>query len=198
MTPPSLSRSCITRMCSAHPGVGFENTVDFFRLYSHGNLDLSGSQVFGWFVLPHARAEYTGSGVNPAGRQQLIDWAKTAATDAGVDLTQFFNVVVCMNVSTDLFGGISGAVCDNYSTQPSPLGQEMLHGYGVNHARINGSTVDYTDPFDVMSVYSAQMSTDTDYFGTRVSLGPGLTFRLPTSSGPNGMCVIVTLPFCSP
>ncbi len=162
------------------PGVGFNNMVDFFRLYSHGNLDLSGSQVFGWFVLPHARSEYTGSGVNPAGRQQLIDWAKEAATAAGVDLSKFFGVVVCMNSSTDLFGELGAAVCDNGSSEPSPLGQEMLHGYGVNHARLNGSTQDYTDPFDVMSVFNAFMAkTDPNF----TQIGPGLNAAIMDSKG---------------
>jgi hypothetical protein len=63
-------------------GVGFNNQVDFFRLYSHGNIDASGSQVFGWFVLPHSRSEYTGSGANSDGRQQLIGWATSAASSA--------------------------------------------------------------------------------------------------------------------
>ena len=66
------------------PGVGLNNMVDFFRLYSHGVIDLSGSQVFGWFVLPQTRSQYTGSGANNAGRQDLINWCISAAASAGV------------------------------------------------------------------------------------------------------------------
>jgi hypothetical protein len=80
--------------------------VDFFRLYTHGNLDLSASQVLGWFVLPHARSEYTGSGTNDDGRQQLIDWAIAAAIAGGADLSNFFGIVVCMNSPTNIFGDL--------------------------------------------------------------------------------------------
>ncbi len=163
------------------PGMGLNNQVDFFRLYSHGNIDMSGSQVFGWFVLSHSRSEYTGSGANPDGRQQLIGWATSAASSNGVDLGKFFGVVVCMNDSTDLFGdlGTPAVVCDSNTAHQSPLGQEMLHGYGVNHARLNGSTTDYTDPFDVMSVFNASMAPD-QHFG---QIGPGLNAAIMDSKG---------------
>jgi M6 family metalloprotease-like protein len=71
-------------------GTGLNNLVDFFRLYSHGNIDIGGSEVFGWIQLPHARSEYTGSGANPAGRNQLVQWARDAATATGVDLRYLF------------------------------------------------------------------------------------------------------------
>ena len=51
-------------------GTGTQNMVDFFRDNSHGVADISGSKVFGWLTIPHARSEYTGSGPNQAGRQQ--------------------------------------------------------------------------------------------------------------------------------
>jgi hypothetical protein len=146
-------------------------------------LDLSGSQVFGWFVLPHARSEYSGSGANSAGRQQLIDWGKAAATAAGVDLTKFFGVVVSMNISTDLFGfiGYPAVACDNGSMEPSWLGQEMLHGYGLNHARLNGNLADYQDPFDIMSVdvWPTFLAPDPN-FG---HIGPGLNAALMDTKG---------------
>src|SRR5215471_7470501 len=133
-------------------GLGTLNMVDFFSDMSHGQLDLRGSKVFGWYTLSQKRSDYTGSGPNSAGRQALIDWAKQAATSAGVNLGNYFNVVVCMNVLTDLFGIIGGpVVCDNLSMTPSLLGQEMGHGYGLDHARADGSETDYQDPYDIMS-----------------------------------------------
>jgi hypothetical protein len=86
-----------------------------------------------------------------------------------------------MNDSTDLFGdlGTPAMVCDNLSMQPSPLGQEMLHGYGVNHARIDGSTADYQDPFDVMSVFNAFMAPDPNF----TQIGPGLNAAIMDSKG---------------
>ena len=93
-------------------GRGTLNMVDFFDDNSHGSVDTGDLEVFGWLTLPHPRSDYTGSGANPQGRIDLINWAKQAATSAGVDLSKFFNVVVCMNATvmqgTDLFGGGSG------------------------------------------------------------------------------------------
>jgi hypothetical protein len=152
-------------------GAGTMNMVDFFADMSHGQIDLSGSKVFGWYTLSQKRADYTGGGPNPAGRQALVDWAKQSATSHGVTLADFFGVVVCMNVPTDLFGGGGRqAVCDNGSMQPSLLGQEMGHGYGLDHARANGSEADYQDPYDIMSTANAFETPSTAY----TNIGPGL------------------------
>jgi PASTA domain len=157
-------------------GTGLNNLVDFVRLYSHGNIDVGGSQVFGWLQLPRTRSAYTGSGANPNGRLELIQWARDAVTATGVDLSNFGRVVVCLNVSTDLFGGASGVVTPDGNVpidmSPSMLAQEMLHGYGVNHSRRDGSQNDYQDPWDVMStaVFPDRMATDPNF--TRI--GPGL------------------------
>src|SRR5215216_7695238 len=48
-------------------GAGKFNMLDFFQDMSHGLLDLSGSQVFGWFTLNKNSSEYTGSGANLQG-----------------------------------------------------------------------------------------------------------------------------------
>lgn len=165
-------------------GVGKLNMVDFFRDMSHGKLDLSGSEIFGWYTLDKNRSEYAGLG----SRNDLINWARQKAIDDGVNLSRFFSVVVCMNVPTDLFGGGSGAVCDDgrdpdigmSSMSPSLLGQEMGHAYGLDHSMAYGSTADYQDQWDVMSTAAALMTphpnfTDIDMRGNRVFLmGPGL------------------------
>jgi hypothetical protein len=132
-------------------GSGSQNMVDYFRDVSHSNLDLTGSQVFGWLTLNRRRDEYTGSGSNSAGRAELVAWARQAATDAGVSLANFFGVVVCLNVRTDLFGGDGYAVCDLNSMQPSLLGQEMGHGYGLEHSKADGNEAEYQDAWDIMS-----------------------------------------------
>jgi hypothetical protein len=94
----------------------------------------------------------------------FISWAKAAAAANGVNLASFFGVVVVMNVATDLFGGGGRqAVCDNNSMQPSLLGQEMGHGYGLEHSRVDGSTADYQDPWDIMSTANAFEAADANY-----------------------------------
>jgi hypothetical protein len=166
-------------------GSGTSNMVDFFSDVSHGNLDLSGSQVFGWFTLSIDKSAYVGgNSPAPAGsynRNDLVNLCRTTATNAGVDLSSFNGVVVSMNGQVDLFGYVGGmqAFCDSLSLSPSPLGQEMGHGYGLDHARKDGATQDYQDPWDVMSVYNAYMAPN-DTWGT---IGPGLNAWCMRSQG---------------
>ena len=152
-------------------GSGLQNMVDYFDATSHGQVDHGGTDVLGWFTLNQNRRDYTGSGSNPQGRQDLLAWARQAATSAGVNLASYSGgIVVAMNVPTDLFGGRDGVVCDIRDLQPSILGHEMGHGYGLNHSRVDGSTDPYQDPWDTMSVAEAYIATSPD-FGR---IGPGL------------------------
>jgi hypothetical protein len=168
-------------------GVGTQNMVDFFRDISHGSLDLSDSRVFGWYTLNKKRSEYVGSGANPSGRNDLINWARQAATAKGDDLSRYVSVVVCMNVSTDLFGGGNGVVCDNGSTDPRYLGQEMGHFYGLDHSRAetiqpcgDDSGVDYKDFWDVMSTAGCAFSASHPRYNF---IGPGLNAANMASRG---------------
>jgi hypothetical protein len=153
-------------------GTGLGNMVDFFRDYSHGNIDIGGSQVFGPLTIQHDHAAYTGSGANPAGRRELLKWVRDAALAAGIDLSRFRNLVGCMNVSTDLFGSVdgmitpSGDILNDHS--PAMLAQEMLHGYSLQHSQEEGGPP-YSDKWDAMSTWS-QFSTPGGPF---YSIGPG-------------------------
>lgn len=162
-------------------GAGSLNMVDFFREMSHGQLDLSGSQVFGWFTLSITKAQYSGSATPHYDRNGLVALCRQAATDGGVNLASFDGVVVSMNGAVDLFGYVGGmtAFCDSLSLSPSPLGQEMGHGYGLDHARKDGSTADYQDPWDVMSVYDSYMASNSEWG----SVGPGLNAWCMRSRG---------------
>lgn len=165
-------------------GLGKSGMVDYFDAISHGQLDIGGSEVFGWFTIDKNRAEYLGL----ESRGDILGWARQAAASAGVDLSPFFSIVVVMNVPTDLFGGPDGVCCDDgrlpdngmSGLSPSFLGQEMLHGYNLDHARTNGSEEDYTDRYDIMSTAAADMAphpifVERDMRGNPVFLmGPGL------------------------
>src|SRR4051812_12960543 len=148
-------------------GVGFNNMVDYFRDYSHGNIDLGGSRVFGWLVLPESLAV-----ARTKPRDHILGLARQTAADTGIDLSPFWRVIVCTNVPYETFGFQNGhaAVADAAGMFPGILGQEMGHGYGLDHSRINGSTGDYRDPWDVMSALNSYQWTDPQFGGT----GPGL------------------------
>jgi hypothetical protein len=168
-------------------GAGSSNMVDYFRDMSHGQLDLSGSQVFGWFTLTQNRSAYAGNiATPPAGqfnRNGLFALCQQAALNNGVPLGTFDGTVVSMIGNVDLWGGPPGvmnAFCDTLSLSPSPLGQEMGHGYGLDHARQEGSEADYMDPWDVMSVYDSAFMAPQGEWGT---IGPGLNAQCMRSRG---------------
>ncbi len=172
---PSLNKY---RQLFTSQGSGTLNMVDFFYDMSHGKLDISGSQVFGWYTLAANRSDYVGNVYpQPAGklnRNGLLDLAKSTAAANGVNLAAYAGVVVSGLGAVDLCGWIGGmaALCDENSLTPSLMGQEMGHGYGLDHARLQGSTDDYQDPYDVMSTAAFPgMQTPHREFDTA---GPGL------------------------
>jgi hypothetical protein len=144
------------------------NMVKLYHDCAHGNVDVSGSKVFGWFQLTQSVADYNALG--QGARAALIGWARAAAQANGVDLTPFWSTVACTNLWSDVgeAGGGVGVVAQGTTPTPGVLGQEMGHVYGVNHSRKDGTTADYTDPWDMMSGYSDYPTTDPEF----TSIGP--------------------------
>jgi len=106
-------------------------------------------------------------------RDQLIKWARDAATSHGADLSPFFSVVACTNLWSDIGApaDLAGVVAQGRTTQiPRLLGHEMGHVYGLNHSRINGSVADYQDPWDIMSAANDFTTPDNEFS----SIGPGI------------------------
>jgi hypothetical protein len=161
-------------------GTGSMNMVDYFLDMSHGKVDVSRSDVFGWYTLGRNRSDYAGNVATPPegkfNRNGLVELCKAAATgapaDMRADLSKYDGVVVSMNGATDLFGYVGGmaAFCDSLSLQPALLGQEMGHGYGLDHSRVDGSEDDYMDPWDVMSNMGPYQAPHDEW----TSIGPGL------------------------
>jgi len=161
-------------------GAGTLNIPAFFSDMSHGQLDLSGSKVFDWMTINANLSDYVPNGPDenvPGGRfnrKGLVALGLQTARDNNVPLDNFDGIVYSFAGRVDLFGVTGGmaAVCDTESLWPSLLGQEMGHGYGLDHSRANGSLDDYMDPWDTMSTnVSGTFSTrDPDYN----YVGPGL------------------------
>lgn len=142
-----------------------ENVVTYWQDISYGQLDLTHSEVFGWFRLDKNKEDI-------ARRQDLVDWAKKAATDSGVDLGRFYGVVVYINVATDLWGNSRQVVCD-IASNLSQILQEVGHGYDLDHSRSVANPTDYQNPFCIMSglTFGGTNPTFQDRFGQS---GPGL------------------------
>ena len=168
-------------------GAGTGNMVDYFRDVSHGELDLSRSQVFGWYTLSLRKADYAGN-VDPStligsqvNRWGLYNACRAAAEAAGVRLSDYVGVVATMNrggpwpdgsEGVDLWGAAGGAVfCDRFGLTQSLMAHEMSHGYGLKHARRHGSTNDYQDMWDAMSTANSFMERHPEYQW----IGPGVS-----------------------
>ena len=158
-------------------GAGSNNMVDFFETMSHGNLDLSGSQVFGWFTLPRPQIDspaYLEVNRKALSQDELVALAFSTATANGVPLQYFPYRVVMMNTFQGILFGHAGnqvAVCDGGNCWPSLLGQEMGHAYVLDHSRRAGSLADYQDNWDVMSTLSGCYMEPGGPYGL---YGPGL------------------------
>jgi len=147
------------------------NMVKYFKDYSHGKLDLTGSKVFGWYEIDKSVEDY--NALLGGARDALIGWARKAAMDDGVDLSPFFSVVVCTNLWQDIGASPTGAgvVCQGPLTARQwVLAHEMGHVYGMKHSRMEGSDADYQDRWDIMSVGNTWSASDTEF----TLKGPGV------------------------
>lgn len=186
---------------------GTMNVVDWFDDNTHGNVDMSDNEVFGWLELNDSVDDYNTNRANGTySRWSIIDLGRAAAAAAGIDLSPFVAVVVVTNVEVDLFGGTGGVCCTastvgkqfwEIQTAPSVLCQEMIHGLGIyNHTRRHGSDADYRDPYDVMSMFNAMPGHHPNDFDLPVGPGTNAAFMQrcgwldPTRSAPTGQAVL--------
>jgi hypothetical protein len=145
-------------------GAGTRNLVDYFHEASNGGVDMAGSQVFDGIVLSQKRSQYMGSGINQAGRQALVDWARAAAMAQGVPLNDFFGVVVLTTPGSDVFGGWGQAVLSPETIGLGVAAHEIGHAFGLQHSwSVSTGNADYTDPFDMMSWASTVNPTHPVY-----------------------------------
>jgi hypothetical protein len=159
-------------------GAGTFNVPAFFSDVSHGMLDLSASKVFNWMTINANRSDYVGNIADkdvPKGkfnRNGLMALGYQTALNSKVPVSDYDGIVYSFSGAIDLFGVLGGmaAVCDTNSLWPSLLGQEMGHGYGLDHSRADGSNQEYMDIWDIMS---------TNVGGTFSTSDPSYTFIGP-------------------
>lgn len=170
-------------------GAGTLNVPAFFSDVSHGQLDLSGSKVFDWMTINANRADYVGNIADkdvPEGkfnRSGLTALGYQTAINNKIELGDYDGIIYTFAGRIDLFGLTGGmsAVCDTASLWPSLLGQEMGHGYGLDHSRANGSQEEYMDIWDIMSTnVTGTFSTADDNYNF---VGPGMNASNMRSRG---------------
>jgi Repeat of unknown function (DUF5648) len=167
------------------------NAVKFFSDVSHGKLDLSGSQVLGWYEIDASITGTTPQGDPILSKSQaaIVGLARQAAKDAGVAIDKFAGVVVIMNRMTGWAQGTPGWMAADWrrvdgrnpdgtlgARNPGGngvevFGQEMGHGYGLDHSRMQGSNADYQDQWDIMSTVGSTFGAADPNYAAR---GPGL------------------------
>lgn len=133
------------------PGTG--GMCDYWRTVTHGSLDLSGSQVFGWFQMNHATSE-VGRLVFPGDRATLVQWGKDTAAANGVNLGAFQNVLVVHNYGVDHGAAGNGVVIVHQDPNVCEYGficHEMGHGHGLPHSYSANPDFEYGDGWDLMS-----------------------------------------------
>lgn len=152
---------------------------DYWRIVSHGKVNVAGSAAYGWFTLPHPRSYYIPSGGSADLAKLFTDC--TSVANPTVDFSAFIGINQMFNGDLDGFawGGNRSATLDGKSglwsvtweppwayQNEAPLAHEMGHGFGLPHA--NNSDLDsdpYDNPWDVMSDWRADATSDLA-FGT--------------------------------
>ena len=152
---------------------------DYWRIVSHGKVNVAGSAAYGWFTLPHPRSYYVPSGGSADLAKLFTDC--TSVANPTVDFSAFIGINQMFNGDLDGFawGGNRSATLDGKSglwsvtweppwayRNEAPLAHEMGHGFGLPHA--NNSDLDsdpYDNPWDVMSDWRADATSDLT-FGT--------------------------------
>jgi hypothetical protein len=152
-----------------------QNMVDYFRDVSNGNIDISGSKVFGWYTLKNYTVKDYNDDNPKTRRSKLIQLCKDQARSekggpnlGSGDLSdngEYFKTVICLNVPLETYGGVTGAVLDAAGQFPSIAGQEMGHGYGLDHSMIEGSSAEYMDRWDTMSTRNNALMEPNGPFG---------------------------------
>ncbi len=148
---------------------GKAREFDYFREVSYGNIDMTGSRIFGWFTMPKRSTKDALALKYPAGRSTLHDWGIEVAKDQRIDLTPFYGVVVVLNYGTDAgyAGGNRVVLASDWN--PTFNFHELGHGFGLGHTWFARPDEEYGDPWDIMSAMNVHIFKNK--FGLN---GPGM------------------------
>ena len=171
---PQFFRDFITR------GQGGIN--DYFNDISNGQMNLDGSQVFGWFDMPYTLQDDK----NRPGSRYARIMAAVDAVKQTVDFRPFYGICVMLNAQVDS-GGLPGpqtlsfrnetprpyglVVLDNLAWGNTWAAQEMAHGFSLDHSWSENPDVEYGNPFDVMSAFTNNYGFNDQRFAVS---GPGM------------------------
>ncbi|NJD08183.1 MAG: hypothetical protein FIA97_17050 [Methylococcaceae bacterium] len=158
---------------------GTGGLCDYWRAVSFNALDLTSSQVFGWFTMNHASSE-----VNqlhfPGDRATLVQWGRETAAANGVDLSGFRGVLIVHNYGVDHGAAGNGVLIVHQTPGLCEFGfiaHEMGHGFGLPHSFSANPDVVYGDGWDLMSFATTTFQFPIQFRGTQGDATVGLNAR---------------------
>ncbi|MGA7731066.1 MAG: hypothetical protein WCD37_07315 [Chloroflexia bacterium] len=133
---------------------GTGGMCDYWRTVSCNTLDLTGSQVFGWFTMNHVSTELAAVTL-PGHRKIPVQWGIEAAQANGVNLAPFRSILVVQNAGNTHGAAGNGILIihrDPYLCEFGFICHEMGHGFGLPDSWAAGNPdEEYGDGWDVMS-----------------------------------------------
>lgn len=161
-------------------GNAIPSIPSYFKEVSDRQLDLTGSQVGGWYTLPRNRAQYIVDVQEQAFDRNLLATDCTSLIDGAVDFKRYAGINLVFNgqINNGSSSGFPGfpVYLDGKSNWPmtfisvedslnqSVFAHEMGHTMGMMHA--NGSPDnDYNNVWDVMSYTRSQYDDIFGYIG---------------------------------
>jgi WD40 repeat protein len=135
-------------------GDGKGTEFDYIREVTYGKLDITGSKVFGWFLMRQHNTSELPTLKYPAGRSRLHDWGVEVARAHGIDLRPFHGVLVVFNHPTDSGSCGGHRLVFAYKDRdwlPAGNVHEFGHGFDLGHSWSARPDAVYGDRWDIMS-----------------------------------------------
>jgi hypothetical protein len=158
---------------------GTGGLCDYWHTVSLNTLDLTGSQVFGWFTMNHASSE-VGKLHFPNDRSTLVQWGLDTAAANQVNLARFRSVLIVQNFGVDHGAAGNGVLIVHQDAALCEFGfiaHEMGHGFGLPHSNSANPDMVYGDGWDVMSFATTTFQFTIQFKGTRGDATVGLNAR---------------------